>query len=436
MQGQDDEVDDQLQHTEYRVYKSRFMVLIAFCSFSLMQSWGWFTYAGFADATVAFYEVPSSYVSWYLFVGPAVYIVGTPLFIWLLDKDGIRSSVVLGASCVLCGAILRVLSLFIPPIYGWPIVLIGQAFTSLAGVPAMATPPKLSSIWFAPHERAASTSFGVVVNNCGTAGGFLLGLVCQSSSFVSSRSCVSFQLYLQLGGAILSAFLVWIFVWDQPPTPSSPATDRSTLNIAMGASIRSVLSNPSFVFLVLAAGCSQGIFSTWAGLLDLILVDVPPGQRDWLGFGSNVAGVLGGLCLGGVASVVRLRYKAFMVTLFALSGVCFVLFNLFVSHILPYSLPAVAATLLTGSFLIYACNPLFYEMAVEMAYPAPEGLVGAIVSVLINLFGMPVYPIQNQLPPTVINWVNAGNSIFFAVTMLFMRESYRRDARDQLKSIQ
>lgn len=38
----------------------------------------------------------------------------------------------------------------------------------------MATPPKLSSVWFLPKERSLSTSIGLVANNTGTALGFLL----------------------------------------------------------------------------------------------------------------------------------------------------------------------------------------------------------------------------------------------------------------------
>jgi hypothetical protein len=46
----------------------------------------------------------------------------------------------------------------------------------------------------------------------------------------------------------------------------------------------------------LAAGCSQGIFSTWAGLLVEILedpLDKTSSAGSWVGFAANVSAVVG-----------------------------------------------------------------------------------------------------------------------------------------------
>jgi hypothetical protein len=146
----------------------RVLVLAAFCAFSFTQSGGWFCYAGFPDHAEKLYGIDDGMISYYLLIGPIAFIAATPLFIWMLDKKGLRMSISVAALCVLFGAILRVASLFFPPNIGWALAMLGQVGTSVAGVVAMvvvfilcflfricckAAPPKISSVWFPPKER-------------------------------------------------------------------------------------------------------------------------------------------------------------------------------------------------------------------------------------------------------------------------------------------
>jgi hypothetical protein len=289
-------------------------------------------------------------------------------------------------------------------------------------------------VWFGPKERAASTAVGVVANSMGATSGFLLGLVCTSNNFEAPFACVSFQIYTQLGFAVVAMVLVLVFMRDAPPTASSAATDRDVSLIALLPSLRGLLLNWNFMYLVVIAGCSQGLFSTWGGLLDLLLKAQGPTVSAWFGFGSNAGSIVGGLALGFISSRVGgLRFKHFIIAVYLAAGAVFVVFNLMMMDVIPMAvvgLPGPGVAIVLGSVLMGAGNVLFYELAVEIGYPAGEGLIGCIITVLNNFFGAMLYPVQGNVEPSAIMWINAGNSLFFGVAMIFLRERYNRHTKD------
>ena len=409
---------------DYKAYPWRFAVLGAFCLFSFAESVAWFTYAGFPGSTQAFYGISAASISIYLLIGPLVSMVALFPTIWILDKCGLRLALILAGALILLSSSLRLISVSVG---GWTLSLIAQAVGSAGGPAAMASAPKISALWFPPHQRSAATAIGVVSNSMGITLGFLLGLMCDPTS----GACVPKQLYLQLGLSAISLLCLFLFVVDAPPTPSSPATDRSVAQIKIWPSVRALLSDRHFVLLCLASGCSAGIFQTWTALLDLVLTSEGATLSAWLGFGSNLAVIVGGICVGLAGGYWKLHYKAMIVILFFSSAAMFGIFNLLFLDVIPKSSAALGVTLVLGSLLGGAVNPLFYELSVETGYPAGEGLIGNIVGLPNNFFGAILYPLQAVLSANAVNWINFGNALVFGAVMLFLfKESYRRAVKD------
>lgn len=125
--------------------------------------------------------------------------------------------------------------------------------------------------------------------------------------------------------------------------------------------------------------------------------------------------------------------------------------NLMLLGWMPSADWALGVTIAVGSLFMGAANVLFYELAVEVrsmrllvfcltfgffspqiSFPAGEGLIGCVVTVLNNAFGAAMYPMQIGIKnPLVIMWINAGNSLFFGLAMLFLKESYNRYDLDE-----
>lgn len=229
-----------------------------------------------------------------------------------------------------------------------------------------------------------------------------------------------------------------MFVRDHPPTPCSNSSDRLTADIPLLPSLKALAKNPSFLVLGFSVGLSQGVFSNWAALLGLLLVDQsnPTVEQQhfaaWVGFSVVLASVVGGVIVGWLVGFMKkLRYKLIIVLSFLISGGLFVLVNLQLLNTIPFNRWVLGVSI-TLAGLIFNCSyPLFYEMAVEVAYPVPEGVVGALVGLSMNVFSIPFFFLQDYVPAAVVNWVNAGSAVFFGLLLILaLKESYKRHAVD------
>jgi hypothetical protein len=108
--------------------------------------------------------------------------------------------------------------------------------------------------------------------------------------------------------------------------------------------------------------------------------DLSETTQSFLGFGANLAGVVGGLVLGAVAVYLRRKYKTMIIVCFLIAGdkaktlnesgcfktttkgTAFLFFSLQVEGVLSFNLPSVSLLCLVGSFFVAASNPLFYEL--------------------------------------------------------------------------
>lgn len=243
---------------EFVAYRWRFLVLLSFSSFTFIQSYGWLGFGAYSAQTVQFFGWETDqWISWYLFLGPVCFVVAAPLFLWMIDARGLRMSCRFGSALNLVGVLFKLPCLWMPneSVAGWALVLVGQGLACGAGTGAMAIPSKLSSVWFPPKERSVATAVAVISNTLGTAAAFLTSLATRDSS---PFACLQFQLYLQLGLAVASTLSVFLCVRDSPPTASSKATDRDVSSVPILPELRRLCCNAPFVFVVVAAGFSQG----------------------------------------------------------------------------------------------------------------------------------------------------------------------------------
>ena len=358
----------------------------------------------------------------------------------LLDKYGLRLATLVGAELVMLGSLVRCIGFMsvgsaatasIQEAHSiWPWMVVSQALNALAGPAVMAAPPKISAIWFASQERSISTAIAVTANPLGAAVGYLLGIT------VKTPADIEFQAWLQMILCVAIGAMVLLFVLDHPPTPSSASSDRDTADLHIWKTVTQLMtSNGSFVYLALAASCAQGFYSSWSGLFGLILTPLgfTSSQAGWVGFAVSLAGVLGGILVGAIASIVGHRYKLFIISLFLLSALILALFSLVTEGvILPHNFWAAAILATLGAFLFNAVNPVFYELAVEIAYPAGEGVVGAIMTLLVNVFLIPLLALQSFLPAPVINWIMVATAGVIGVSMVFVKFVHRREMTDRV----
>jgi FLVCR family feline leukemia virus subgroup C receptor-related protein len=100
-----------------------------------------------------------------------MFIPSNFIVIFLLDKIGLRFTLMIGALAMIIGCWLR----YIVSVYNhfW-IISIGSAIAAYGQVTLLNTVSKIASTWFGDKERALSTALGTLSTPMGVIIGFIL----------------------------------------------------------------------------------------------------------------------------------------------------------------------------------------------------------------------------------------------------------------------
>ena len=126
--------------------------------------------------------------------------------------------------------------------------------------------------------------------------------------------------------------------------------------------------------------------------------------------------------------------KAIQFVLLVGTAGCLALFTLMCAGIIPYYKAVLFLTFILGGFFANGAVPLFFEMAVETAYPVAEGITSGFLTMSCNVL-MLVFYIFPLLPKFGLKWINwcALATYTACVPLLALwRERYHRlEADDQ-----
>ena len=427
--------------------------------------------------------------------GPIVFIPVVPLTSWILTrKSGLRLTILWGAALTGGGALLRAVPCLVPVGTGSPQLLwlihIAQMLNAAAGPFVMATPSRLSALWFPPSRRTTATAIAQTSNGLGGAVSFLL-----CSQLVSSSSDIPLMIYVIAGIALVPIAIMALFGMppdeaapyhrsnrgaregaagiqgiqgaaeaaavpalapERQPSPS-PASQQQQRQQAPPAdnqlaaptardflrSVGVIAAHPSLLAIVVADGLSGGVQSAWSTVLQQSLAQVgfTNDQVGWLGFTQVFMGCFGGLCSGAIADrFLRRRLKWLLVASYACSFFFFAWLTMqFSAAGHPAVLPGTFATAFTAVCLsgIFqgACDPLSYELAAELTYPVPEGTSAGVLTLIYNAACLVVLLILGyDAHVNVAQWANllmAATMLLCALLTSAVRERYRRsDAED------
>lgn len=145
----------------------RFVVLLIFCLYSLVNAFQWIQYSIISNVFEGFYGVSLLHIDWLSMVYMLAYV---PLIFpatWLLDTRGLRLTALLGSglNClgawVKCGSVQR--HLF------W-VTMLGQCLCSVAQVFILGLPSRIASVWFGPKEVSTACATAVLGNQVRSGG--------------------------------------------------------------------------------------------------------------------------------------------------------------------------------------------------------------------------------------------------------------------------
>nr|XP_019593650.1 PREDICTED: feline leukemia virus subgroup C receptor-related protein 1 [Rhinolophus sinicus] len=369
----------------------RFVVLLIFSLYSLVNSFQWIQYSIISNVFEGFYGVSSLHIDWLSMVYMLAYV---PLIFpatWLLDTRGLRLTALLGSglNClgawVKCGSVQQ--HLF------W-VTMLGQSLCSVAQVFILGLPSRIASVWFGPKEVSTACATAVLGNQLGTAVGFLLPPVLvpntQNNTDLLAHN-ISTMFYGTSAVATLLFILTIIAFKEKPQYPPSQARaalqDSPPEEYSYKKSIWNLFKNIPFVLLLITYGIMTGVFYSVSTLLNQIILTYYEGEEvnaGRIGLTLVVAGMVGSILCGLWLDYTK-TYKQTTLIVYILSffGMVIFTFTLDIGYIfIVFITGGVLGFFMTGYL------PLGFEFAVEITYPESEGTSSGLLNAAAQIFGI------------------------------------------------
>jgi cyanate permease len=391
-----------------KVYRYRWLVLIAFVLVGLMTQVLWITFAPITSAAAVFYGKSDLMIGLLSMVFMIVYILVVLPAAWAIDTWGFKAAVGLGAVLTAVFALLR--GLFAS---NYTVVFLSQVGIAVGQPLVIGAITKIAARWFPVRERATASGVGTLALYLGPLAAMLL------TPYLYLRIGMSRMLLLYGVVSAVAAVVFLLVAREHPPTPAG--RDERVL---MFDGLKSMLRRRDFLFLLLMFFVGLGMFnsiSTW-------VEDIVRPR----GFSISQAGALGALMLvGGIVGAVIIplvsdrsrRRKPFIFMAFA--GLIPGLIGM--TYATSYGL-----LLLSGfvfGFFLLSAGPIGFQYAAEITHPAPEGTSNSLlllmgqISGIVFIMGMDAMKDRATGAMTTSLLVLAALAVAGAVLAIFVRES-------------
>mmetsp|Transcript_25875 Transcript_25875/g.59563 ORF Transcript_25875/g.59563 Transcript_25875/m.59563 type:complete len:410 (-) Transcript_25875:1107-2336(-) len=255
------------------------------------------------------------------------------------------------------------------------------------------TPPLLSAVWFASHERATATAIALNFNQVGIATAFLVGGPMGSTP----KGLQQYFAIMAALGTLLSVGTTCQFQ-AQPPTPPSFSEFQKLQHAHQEPpfvrSARQFVSTPGFLRALAAFICSITITNVVGALIEPILHRggvTETWHVSLAGAAFELAIVIGGIVLGGYVDRTK-RYKFVTLLCLGLSMILVVPLG-WTEHEWGKEPKLMVAALILLGFFTGPIQPINAELAVDVTYPGDETAVESVQQIggnLISALFMPV----------------------------------------------
>nr|XP_053630818.1 uncharacterized protein LOC128687385 [Cherax quadricarinatus] len=429
------------QEDTYRTYWTRFWILAVFSFVALLQTTVWGTFGPIAEsALVAFPSWTDSTIAAFPNWGPIIVVLFTIPMMWITQKLGLRLAVLTCTLLLTLGTVLRCFTSQETPFT--VICHISSILFAFAACMTLSLPAMIAAVWFPPNERITATAVGALMCQLGGAAMYMGPLIVASPSRKDNvtiaeaddiRGDIMVLMYIHFGAAALLLLVAIVYFPSSPPTPPSASSAKERIDFFSG--IRNIIKNLPLLLVLLTYAFSFGIPVVWIGVLNLSLIDINIYQEQAMGVAvtavscSSVAAFITARITDKVYGHLRVTIMGFLV----LSSIFFLWFLLLTTEVIVPSLAQVYVAVAGGVSFEYATVPLLVELAVEIGYPIPESVTGAMLTFTFNLvalvfLGLFQIPIVNHL---WVSYVLFGCVSLTVLPLLFVKETHKRSDTDR-----
>ena len=359
-----------MEQATYKVYRYRWIVLLAFMLVVIMNQLLWITYAPITSNAAQYYHVSDLAIGILSMSFMIVYIFVSLPASWVIDNHGIRMAV--GTGAVLTGVfgLMRGLAGA-----NYTLALIAQIGIAIGQPFILNSITKIAATWFPINERATASGLGTLAMYAG----IFLGIALTPYVTIGFGIAKVLLVY----GIVSAVFAVAFFALarNNPPTPPCAPEDDHRTKVLEG--LKYALGKRRFIMLLVIFFIGLGVFNAVTTWIENIV-----GPR---GFSITEAGMTGGLMIvGGIAGALVLpplsdRFRRRVPFIFislvgATAGLAGVTFAATYAQLL-------ASAFFLGFFLLSA-GPIGFQYGAEVTNPAPEGTTNGLLLLMGQVSGI------------------------------------------------
>lgn len=379
------EEQSQAEQENYKVYKRRWLVLFAMFSVILV--------VGLHRSLISIEDILGKFMD----ITPENYNLMTQISMYTtlvsvlamaraLDYFGLRRVAYVACATIICANGLKALCCcderFVTPWvkeHRFHILLLSEAFVGLAQSISVCVPAKVASAWFAHYE----STLALVIANCG----FNIGVGFSNyftPVFITQPDEMYKLSFMFIISGVMVTFIVLTCVTRSSPKmpPSSNALVSSSSTVPLKSGILVMMSNPSYVLLVLTLSLNLSTLNVEQLVLDEILT--AQGYTDSF-CGTLIAHayffgtffmLMGAAWIDNSANYVKVSRIASIICALSI-----VMFN--ISIIVPDIKNVIIVTNVLASFGCSIMYPALFQVSLRSAVTIlPEATVSAIIIVL------------------------------------------------------
>lgn len=377
--------------TAFKVYRFRWLILLAFMLAAAFNQLLWITFAPITSTAVAYYGVSDLSIGLLSMSFMIAYLIVSIPASWVIDTYGFRTAVGIGA--VLTGAFGLMRGLVAS---NYTLVLLAQVGIAIGQPFILNAITKVAARWFPMQERATASGFGSLAIYLG----ILVGLAL--TPFLDLQIGIASLLVIYGVGAVVAALIFLGVAREYPPTPPCPPGQEERALMFDG--LKQALRKRDFLLLM-------GVFFIGLGVFNAVTTWIEDIIRP-RHFSTTQAGIAGGLMIaGGVIGALILpglsdRYhRRVPFILLALAGCLPGLVGItFVTRIFLLYLSA-----FTLGFFLLSSGPIGFQYGAEIARPTPEGTSNGLlllmgqVSGIAFIIGMDIFKTSSgSMTPSLI----------------------------------
>ncbi|XP_065210559.1 uncharacterized MFS-type transporter C09D4.1-like [Planococcus citri] len=370
---------------EYKLYTRRWFNMALFVMYTINAGAQWLQFSIIDNLVQKYYEgiTPES-IEWTTMSSMLAYVPFTFPSLYLLDKLGVRTTMIIGITGFTIGTWIKVFSVHRESFY---LVLTGTAVQAGFQVLTFALSARFTAIWFGAHEISTAGALCLFGDQLGVAiSSFIPKILVKDDSIEVIRNGLQKMHWLHAGVSTAVLVLIVSFFKAQPKSPPSAAqaSQRQTERKHVYQAVKSIVKKPSFILISLSYGLNLGLINAVISLLNRnISINFPERTLDagYIGTLILFSGMISSLFFGKIIDKTR-KFKESAVLLTSGSAIAFMAFTWALES--DNIIYVYVASFFIGSFTLSYYGTGF-QMAIEVTFPISEE-ISAATSFLITEF--------------------------------------------------